>query len=53
MLSVEVRARDGQIIKYTVTVIKPGVEYFDTADYKYVTTESRMLFGRLKRLLKR
>ncbi len=35
------------------TIPKPGVEYFDTADYKYVTTESRMLFGKLKRLLKR
>ena len=35
------------------TIPKPGVEYFDTADYKYVTTESRKLFGKLKGLLKR
>lgn len=35
------------------TIPKPGVEYFDTADYKYVTTESKMLFGKLKKLLKR
>lgn len=35
------------------TVPKAGVEYFDTADYKYVTTESRKLFGKLKGLLKR
>lgn len=35
------------------TVPKPGVTYFDTADYKYVTTESRKLFGKLKGLLKR
>ena len=35
------------------TIPKAGVEYFDTADYKYVTTESRKLFGKLKGLLKR
>ncbi len=35
------------------TIPKPGVEYFDTADYTYVTTESRKLFGKLKALLKR
>ena len=35
------------------TVPKPGVTYFDTADYNYVTTESRKLFGKLKGLLKR
>ena len=35
------------------TIPKPGVKYFDTADYTYVTTESKRLFGKLKRLLKR
>jgi iron(III) transport system substrate-binding protein len=35
------------------TIPKPGETYFDTAKYEYVTKESRMLFGKLKRLLKR
>ncbi len=35
------------------TIPKPGVKYFDTADYTYVTTESKKLFGKLKVLLKR
>ena len=35
------------------TIPQPGVEYFDTADYTYVTTESKKLFGKLKGLLKR
>ena len=35
------------------TIPKPGVKYFDTADYYYVTKESKMLFGKLKALLKR
>ncbi len=35
------------------TIPQPGVKYFDTADYTYVTRESKKLFGKLKRLLKR
>jgi iron(III) transport system substrate-binding protein len=35
------------------TIPQPGVKYFDTADYYYVTKESKMLFGKLKALLKR
>ena len=35
------------------TIPKPGVTYFDTAKYEYVTTESKRLFGRLKKLLRR
>jgi iron(III) transport system substrate-binding protein len=35
------------------TIPQAGVKYFDTADYAYVTQESKKLFGKLKRLLKR
>ena len=35
------------------TIPQKGVKYFDTAKYEYVTKESKRLFGKLKKLLKR
>lgn len=35
------------------SVPQPGKKYFDTADWKYMTTESRKLFGRIRELFGR
>ncbi len=35
------------------SIPQPGKQYFDTADWKYMTTESRKLFGRIRELFGR